>query len=313
MLRLLVLSATNCLGTDGRHQNTGAVAYIDHCYFYRSYSYSGNGGCIMIDSISVNMIILDTTFNRCSCSVSGGVCFFVSTYSSMARICAYMCQANGYHDQFGFFQTNDSKDNEYYYLSVSKCAPENDIQRYNAMELSKGNQKLINSNFSCNCAKYISSVYFRDTGSVQVLFSSFESNTASDSQCITFRSVSGQVMSSNLIKNKIGQTSGCIIHVDNSIISIKQTFFKENTQNLFISKTSSIDITQSMVYHEQSLLGISIDYYNNSFMYGDPNFISHLSTHLCPTLVRTPYYSIHPNIAEKYSNSFLFIVFIFNS
>jgi len=252
---------------------------ISNCFFARTSQYSGYGGVIYVKVGSISIVISDSMFYNCVCSEQGGAIFFISTVSSLRKVCANRCSASIYYN-FACLQA--SQMNHVEYLSVSQCSP-TAFGRYGFL-LYTGNQRLEKTNSSMNNAILVSGIYISSPLSFESSHCTFSNNKVTDSRCIYFNSNTGTTLFANIIHNNSPNEYGVIYLNGNGTPKMIYCIFQNNHNILFCVLTGSLDISHSFIDHLVSSFtnSNSITTVNNNTFTKIPTYrIQFFKSHYC--------------------------------
>ena len=136
--------------------------YIKNCNFFNFVS-STEGGVIFCSQVLIKSLISYCVFNSCSTtSTRGGAISFKCSTSSGSSILTFICATNCFTSscsasyttsqggQFAFIQSSINELNQCYYVSITKCSPNSNIDRFSPLFLIDGNQIIDGLNSSLN-------------------------------------------------------------------------------------------------------------------------------------------------------------------
>jgi hypothetical protein len=233
-------------------------AYV-HDSLFQNLGGSSPGGAIYCESVTVNVLIEETSFIYCTtASGSGGALFLSITGESIiTKVCGSRCRATSSNIMFSYVSVTNSFDKRNSFLHSSVC---NTVENtyHHTTHHNYGKVLFESTNISNNQCVYttgIRSTYQTTSNSneigINVKYSSLTNNNATDSVCIEVRSLGStcikQLQSSNLINNT--QTS----LTSNGVIF---------TVGKFVIKDSTIlgNTAKYQVYEHSGQYGSTISY-----------------------------------------------------
>jgi predicted outer membrane repeat protein len=254
-------------GSLSRISLSSGGAYV-HNSLFQNLAGSSSGGAIYSESVTVNVLVEETSFISCTPSGSGGALYLSITGESIiTKVCGSRCRATSNHFMFSYVSITNSYDKRNSFLHSSVCnTVENTYYRTTRHEY--GKVLFESSNISNNQCYYTTGIYSRyQTTSnsneigFNVKYSSFTNNKVIKSVCLeVYNSASiciKQFQSINLINNTSGYlSSDGIIHATGKLL-IKDSTILGNTGGYQVYENSgssgsiisncTIDFTTSSV------------------------------------------------------------------
>ena len=271
---------------------------LSNCFFTRTTSVSSQGGIIFFSiSTLIHMEILKCTFYECKCTGSywsGGAIYFSCSEgsSNLTYVCADLCYTTlggHYHCQFAYIFTKNDKYCKISYLTLSKCAPNINIERKCSCVLDQGHQIVNNLNSSLNYGGHGSSFYFHGSASSSNSFSNYYGNyvSAYSNQYLT----NTNSLKCNYLSNSAVTYS--VISGSNSFIT--DSVFIGNTNTLF---SGSLIVSNSFISHNINNYGSSSIHSNrgNYYFITSPLELYFYKTYFC--------FAENPIFLNQFSNSF---------
>jgi len=262
---------------------------IFDCYFLRTVNYVGSGGIMSVTSTNYHLQLGDSMFINCSSSEGCGAIMFSSTSSIINRVCAHGCFTGlSQYYQFGFFQSISTNYNNITMLSVSKCAPNNDVIRHFSFSLSSGIQSIISTNSSNNRGYYYTGIHVIGSNSFLGRFCTITKNDSDES--ISLCVASG--VNSNILElsNNVGNIQRLYSYGNTYSYGGKNQFisciFYNNDFCLFYVPSGSLELISCIISHQTNLLFQgTLTAVTNNLITASSNIISlsiaHYSTALC--------------------------------
>jgi predicted outer membrane repeat protein len=242
-------------------------AYV-HNALFQNLAGSSNGGAIYCESVTINVLIEETSFIYCTPSGQGGALFLSITGESIVtKVCGSRCRPTSNHGMFSYVCVTNSYDKRNSFLHSSVCnSVENLYHQITRHDYGKVLFESSNiSNNQCYHATGIFSYHQTTSNSNEIGFnvkySSLTNNKATNSVCIEVYDGAStcikQFQSSNLINNTqasstsygLTLTGGKFVFKDSTILGNTakyQVYERSGTYGSTISN-STIDFTTSSV------------------------------------------------------------------
>ena len=235
---------------------------INLCEFFRSTSYSGEGGVIYVNGGSYFMNISNSLFFNCMSNNNGGAIYFSSSNSLIQKTCASKCScqtADNFYGQFGFITATIN--NHVEYLSLSYCSHLTTGEA--PIRVDKGNQRLDNINSSLNNAYQISGYGVWGPTTFSSLFCTFSNNKVADGFCLFLNSNSGTISYANIVHNN-SPTKG-VIYSESGSPKLYNCIFDMNQNTLFCVLSGGLEVSHSFISLTGALsVSIAISIANNN-------------------------------------------------
>jgi hypothetical protein len=198
-------------GSLSRISLSSGGAYV-HNALFQNLGGSSNGGAIYCNSVTVNVLIEETSFICCTPSGSGGALYLSITGESIiTKVCGSRCRSTSNDNMFSCVYVNNSYDKRNSFLHSSVC---NTLEntRYRITRHHYGKVLFESSNISNNQCAHTSGIIssYQTTSNsdeigFNVKYSSITNNKATHSVCIEVHNSGStcikQIQSSNLINN----------------------------------------------------------------------------------------------------------------
>jgi len=234
----------------GRSYNNVNIE-ISNCFFLRSSLYSGDGGVININAVSLFMSLSYSVFYNCIAK-NGGAIYFSSSSSYLNMICASRCSAGTAYYHFAYLVS--SVVNHVEYTSFSNCS--DTTLGFYSIYIKSGEQSVKNINSSMNhCGRY-SGIYVSSPTSFTSTHCTFSNNIITSSICIYLFTKFGKFSSANIVHNNSPSSSYGVI-MSSQYQNLDYCIFQNNQNTLF---SGNLEITNSFIDH----YGITSSINNNS-------------------------------------------------
>jgi len=215
---------------------------VSNCFFIRTSLFTGNGGVIYINGGNFCLDLSYSMFHLCSCSNEGGAIFFVSTNSSLRKVCSSRCSGSYYN----FARIQSSEENLVDYLSVTLC---HYIQSgYVVFRLYSGYQIYDHSNSSLNKVYRVSGIGIGFSLSFIGSFCTFSNNNSSDWACFYSKNCKGTLTFTNIVHNN-SPTGYGIVHINENHFKMNYCLFSGNTNALFCVELGSLELSHTLISH----------------------------------------------------------------
>lgn len=234
--------------------------HASDCFFVRMSTLSGDGGVIYVSQNSLSMNISYSTFCNCSCSQGGGTIFFSSDNFLLKMVCANRC----YNANWGHFSWNSvTRSNAVEYLSILSSSYT--AFGYCPFYMRCGDQRIDNTNSSINYVVQISGMALVSSNTFTSTHCTFSNSYSSDSRCLYFDSISGQLSFTNIVHNY--SPLGGILYSYRSSLQMNFCILTMNQGTLFNADSSSIELSHCFISHDSLLSAMNpvITSNNNSF------------------------------------------------
>jgi Fe-S cluster assembly iron-binding protein IscA len=252
-------------GALSRISLTSGGAYVSNALF-QNLSGSSDGGAIYGSSISVNVLIEETSFIYCTPSAQGGALYLqISGECIINKVCGYGCYSTQNHYLFSHISVTASYDKRNFFMYSTVC---NSVSK-NSYTISHDSGKVLFefSNVSSNKCSILPGIYSQSQSAANnneigfnAKYSSITKNAATSLLCLTVYNYGSscvkQIQSCNLVNNTsasttygVFQTIGKLIIKDSSILGNRgkyQVYEESGSYGSTISNCT-IDFTSSSV------------------------------------------------------------------
>ena len=261
-----------------------AKTEISNCFFTRTNVYNGWGGVIYSSQKNFNVVIVDCTFFACSCNSWGGAIWLDSinklSSSKLLKVCASECFA-----KYGHFASICPYKgfNDIQYVSISKCSPFEDAEKYTFYLGKYVSVSVMNLNSSNNKASERSGIHVLCPTTFVGEFWTIVDNVA-NSECIFFN-YNGQsidLSNANIVNNKC--TYGGVVSLFNgAVVTIHDCIFSQNSNLLFFAQFSSkIYLSNCVINHSDKIRSGTIYSENIQYTVTSTFVINHPNFQYCP-------------------------------
>ena len=278
----------NC---NSRFVNINGNCYINKCYFTIS-TVNDHGGAIKILSSINKLLIQECTFYECTITggnyYGGAICYIVTISGNciLDKVCANSCyysNGGGYSGQFSYIKTSLDNRNEFYYGTISKCAPNLNFQRVCSFYLCDGKQICKNLNVSNNFGNNYPSGFGENPFFLEFTYTNLINNYVKVHTNLEFHSRynSRKIKFCNLINNN--SPGGGIISIYGTLpnYTIENCYFNLNENYLFYRDSGDLYIFNCDINHFLN----SLTYGSNIYLSSEKKIsiidIFHFNTKMC--------------------------------
>ena len=279
-----------------RHVSMPGNYYLVDCIF-QSYSVTNDHGGVVKFEVDIHFVSEYCSYYRCYVAKSyiGGA-IYISTTSNggvaLNKICAYDVTGGdtlARRGQFANIATSSSKINIMENSAVSFCCNTSSTFHYNrfsSTSLNNGKIRYCHNNISKNTCQQHSGIAFSNQIELYVRFCTFSSNIANDYTTLTVEGGSNvrNITYCNFHNNSnIGSGNYGMIHVTSSVVFVVQSVFRNITNFIFTTTSSTINIVDCWISHQSTIASGTQINLINPLGSTITHYLTHLSTGLCET------------------------------
>jgi len=270
--------------------------YLVDCIFQSYFVTNDNGGVVKFE-VDIHFVSEYCSYYKCYVAATfiGGA-IYISTTSNggvaLNKICAYDViggDALARRGQFAIISTSSSKINIIENSAISFCCNTSSAfnsNKYSSTYQNNGRIRFDYNNISKNTCRQHSGIAFSNQIELYVRFCTFSSNIAIDHITLTVEGGSNvrNITYCNFHNNSnIGTGNFGMIHVASSIVFISQSVFRNITNFIFTTASSTINIVDCWISHQSTIASGALINIINPLGSTITHYLTHLSTGLCET------------------------------
>ena len=263
--------------------------HIHDCSFQMFSTYTGEGGVIYHNVLSIYSVIESCFFFNCYATSHGGAIYLLVSNGACAlqRICSFNCSTGSSRfGQFSHISVSSQLINKYKFMSILFCSPDTTVARDAGIYIFNGKQTISSSNFSNNNCRSYSSIQCSTAAFSEVIYSIFQNNHVSSSATVYFNLGIGlqSVNFSNFINNTGGSSNG-VLHAITTTLFVQDCVFSINRNVLF---SGIINIIDSFIQHSFDLTTGSEAIMINNKDFEGTLYLTNFGTARCITPIPLP-------------------------